>query len=41
MNYRVIQKTGGKYRVYAPVGAMIGVTETLEQAKRLIDKRNK
>jgi hypothetical protein len=40
MNYRVIQKTGGKYRVYAPVGAMIGVTETLEQARRLIEKKS-
>jgi len=39
-NYRVIQKTGGKYRVYAPVGAMIGVTETLEQAKRMIEKKS-
>jgi hypothetical protein len=38
-NYRVIQKTGGKYRVYAPIGTMIGVTESLEQARRLIDKR--
>jgi len=39
-NYRVIQKTGGKYRVYAPVGAMIGITETLEQAKRMIEKKS-
>ena len=41
MNYRVIQKTGGKYRVYAPIGTLIGVTESLEQAKRLVEKRNK
>ena len=41
MNYRVIQKTGGKFRVYAPIGTLIGVAESLEQAKRLIEKRNK
>lgn len=41
MNYRVIQKTGGKFRVYAPIGTLIGVAESLEKSKRLIEKRNK
>jgi hypothetical protein len=41
MNYRVIQKTGGKFRVYAPIGTLLGVAESLEKSKRLIEKRNK
>jgi len=40
-NYRVIQKEGGKYRVYAPTGAMIGVADTLDKSKKLIEKRSR
>ena len=40
MNYRVIQKTGGKYRIYAPTGALIGVEDTLEKSKKLIAKKS-
>jgi hypothetical protein len=39
--YRVIQKEGGKYRVYAPTGAMIGVADTLDKSKKLIEKRSR
>ena len=39
--YRVIQKDGGKYRVYAPTGAMIGVADTLDKSKKLIEKRSR
>jgi hypothetical protein len=40
-NYRVIQKEGGKFRVYAPTGAMIGVADTLDKSKKLIEKRSR
>ena len=40
-NYRVIQKEGGKYRVYAPTGVMIGVADTLDKSKKLIEKRSR
>jgi hypothetical protein len=40
-NYRVIQKEGGKFRVYAPTGAMIGVEDTLDKSKKLIEKRSR
>jgi hypothetical protein len=40
-NYRVIQKQGGKFRVYAPTGAMIGVADTLDKSKKLIEKRSR
>lgn len=40
-NYRVIQKNNGKFRVYAPTGAMIGVEDTLDKSKRLIEKRSR
>lgn len=39
--YRVIQKDGGKFRVYAPTGAMIGVADTLDKSKKLIEKRSR
>jgi len=39
--YRVIQKEGGKYRVYAPTGVMIGVADTLDKSKKLIEKRSR
>ena len=40
-NYRVIQKEGGKYRVYAPTGTLIGVADTLDKSKKLIEKRSR
>lgn len=40
-NYRVIQKDGGKFRVYAPTGAMIGVADTLDKSKKLIEKKSR
>ena len=40
-NYRVIQKQGGKYRVYAPTGTLIGVADTLDKSKKLIEKRSR
>jgi hypothetical protein len=39
--YRVIQKEGGKYRVYAPTGTLIGVADTLDKSKKLIEKRSR
>lgn len=39
--YRVIQKDGGKYRVYAPTGTLIGVADTLDKSKKLIEKRSR
>jgi hypothetical protein len=39
--YRVIQKDGGKFRVYAPTGSMIGVADTLDKSKKLIEKRSR
>jgi hypothetical protein len=39
--YRVIQKEGGKFRVYAPTGAMIGVADTLDKSKKLIEKMSR
>ena len=39
--YRVIQKEGGKFRVYAPTGTLIGVADTLDKSKKLIEKRSR
>ena len=37
--YTVVNKNGGKFRVFSPVGELIAVAKSLEEAERLIAKR--
>ena len=37
--YQVVNKSGGKYRVYSPLGTIIAVANSLEEAKRVIEKK--
>ena len=37
--YQVVNKTGGKFRVYSPLGTIIAVANSLEEAKRVIAKK--
>ncbi len=38
---RIIKSTSGKYRVYLATGALAGVKDTLESAKKLIERKSK
>jgi hypothetical protein len=37
--YSVVNKTGAKFRVYSPLGALLGVANSLADAERMIRKR--
>ena len=37
--YSVVNKAGAKFRVYSPVGALLGVANSLADAERMIRKR--
>lgn len=37
--YSVVNKTGGKFRVFSPLGELIAVAKSLEEAERHIQKR--
>lgn len=41
VGFSVVNKTGGKFRVYSPVGTLIAVANSLEEAQRMIERKAK
>lgn len=41
VGYNVVNKNGGKFRVYSPVGTLIAVANSLEEAQRMIERKAK
>jgi len=39
VGFSVVNKTGGKFRVYSPVGVLLGVANSLEEAQRMIKRK--
>ncbi|MEY4403291.1 MAG: hypothetical protein RIR91_1326, partial [Verrucomicrobiota bacterium] len=41
VGFNVVNKAGGKYRVYSPVGILVGVANSLEESQRMIERKVK
>lgn len=41
IGFTVVNKNGGKFRVYSPVGTLIAVANSLEEAQRMIERKAK
>lgn len=41
VGYSVVNKTGGKFRVYSPVGILVAVANSLDEAQRMIERKAK
>lgn len=41
IGFTVVNKNGGKFRVYSPVGILVAVANTLEESQRMIERKAK
>lgn len=41
VGYNVVNKNGGKFRVYSPAGILVAVANSLEEAQRMIERKAK